>query len=121
LHRKTHIEIDEYISEEDKKPQLSDENSFSDWAEGNEISSLRRRLFFEDVDNSKAEKANKGSGPPIHTQTAPQKNLIKEKTTSFQITFTVYCLSCFTMRGRRGCFSCSPTLTPSLIISISAN
>ncbi len=28
--QKTHIEIDEYISVEDKTPQLSDENSFSD-------------------------------------------------------------------------------------------
>lgn len=47
-------------------------------------------MFFEDVDNSKAEKANKGSSLPIHTQTTPPKNLIKEKTTSFEITFTVF-------------------------------
>lgn len=48
-------------------------------------------MFFEDVDNSKTEKANKGSSLlPIHTQTTPQKNLIKEKTTSFEITFTVF-------------------------------
>ncbi len=38
--QKPRSEIDEYISVEDKTPQLSDENSFSDRAEGNEISPL---------------------------------------------------------------------------------